>query len=352
MDKKEEQQACVLELPSLQSFAESFRSMQLKDEVTMELTIPGQDKPTKLNKFVLANASDLVRDVLFENAVCAWLRVEDASARPVKAVWVAQSTDPATEGAAVQNVLGLCFGQKVSVDSRTAAATTVIMNAIAFRNTQATEQLVEWMKEQATRDMTLGIRMVRQCAMFESLYTKSCGGDVATALAKHVMTRENMRKHWNAAVEDELMELPLAFVGAADFSSPHDKFTVIRRYVSYNKKELSTEDKRQLLLQCELSELGSKDSKLLCRLDVLSSKELDGWLCAVVGTMESKLEQKEKELQASKKESAELKGTIQKMAQFLTVENLCGLLKSQVMMRQLDLKSEQQNAQTSFPFSI
>ena len=64
------------------------------------------------------------------------------------------------------------------------------------------------------------------------------------------------------------------------------------------------DDKRELLLQCDLSELGSKDAKLLCRLGVLRAKELIEVVCAIVGKMESKLEQQTKELRASEQERA------------------------------------------------
>ena len=313
MGKEEAQQVCVLELPSQQSFAKSFSNLQLGDEVTVEVTVPGQNKPMVLNKFVLANASDLLRDVLFKNTPCAWLRVEDANTRPVKAVWVAQSTGGATEGAAVQNVLELCSGQKVSVGTHTAAATAVIMKAMTLHDKQATSRLVEWMKEQGTKDVAMGVRMVCECAMFESLYAKSGSEGVAMELAKHVLARRNM-KDWNVAAEDELMELPCVFVLAASFCSPHDKFTAVRRFIKYNWTQLSMGDKRELLQQCDLSELGSKDAKLLCRLDVLGTKELIETLCAIVGKMENKLEQQAEELRASEQERAEQNAKISAMA--------------------------------------
>ena len=266
--------------------------------------MPGQDKPMKLNKFVLANSSDILRDALLKNAVCAWLRVEDANARPVKASWVAQSADGATEGAAAKNVLELCSGQKVSVDAHTAAATLAIMNAVELRDTQATKQLVEWMKKQGTLDVGMGARMVRECSMFEDFYNKSAVEGMAVVLAKNVLTRIGLN-HWSTTVEDELMELPRVFVLAADFSSPHDKFTVVRRYIKYNKDKLSAEEKRELLLQCELSELDGKDAEQLYRLDVLDTKELNDVLRVVLGRMQSKLEQQAKELRANKHERSE-----------------------------------------------
>ena len=205
MGKEEAQQVCVLELPSQQSFAKSFSNLQLGDEVTVEVTVPGQNKPMVLNKFVLANASDLLRDVLFKNTPCAWLRVEDANTRPVKAVWVAQSTDGATEGAAVRNVLELCSGQKVSVGTHTAAATAVIMKAMALHDKEATSQLVEWMKEQGTKDVAMGVRMVRECAMFESLYAKSGSEGVAMELASVQEQAEQNAKQ----LEQQAKSMPL-----------------------------------------------------------------------------------------------------------------------------------------------
>ena len=344
MDKEEAQQVCVLELPSPQSVAKSLGNLQLEDDALVEVTVPGLDKPMVLNKFVLANASDLARDVLFKNASCTWLRVEDANTRPAKAVWVAQSTDGATEGAAVRNVLELCDGQNVSVDTHTAAATAVIMKAMALHDKEATSRLVEWMKEQGRHDVAMGVRMVCECAMFESLYAESGSEGVAMELAKHVLTRRNT-KDWNVAAEDELMELPCVFVLAASFCSPHDKFTVMRRFIKYNWSQLSMDDKRELLLQCDLSELGSKDVKLLCRLGVLRTKELIEALCAIVGKMESKLEQQAKELRASEQEQVKqnTKQSVQQI-KYMSLEQLCSVLKSQVPIKQLDWSSKNTNA--------
>ena len=140
--------------------------------------------------------------------------------------------------------------------------------------------------------------------MFESVYTKSGSEGVAMELAKHVLARRNTNG-WNVAAEDELMELPCVFVLAASFCSPHDKFTAVRRFIKYNWNQLSMNDKRELLQQCDLSELGSKDAKLLCRLGVLGTNELIEALCAIVGKMENKLEHQEKELRANEQKRAE-----------------------------------------------
>ena len=347
MDNEEQQeQGCVLVLPSQQHFAELFGGLQLEDDVSVELEIPGQDKPVKLNKFVLANASDLLRDVLFKNASCAWLRVVDANARPIKAEWVTQSTDPATEGAAAKNVLELCSGKKVSVDAHTAAETIAIMNALSLCGTEATSQLMEWMKEQVTRDVEVGVRMVRECAMFESLYTKNDNSGRAMELAKHALTRENI-KNWNAAVEDELMEMPPAFVLtalAARLCSTHDKFTLLRRYIKYNESSLSGESKRKLLLQCNLRNLDGKDAKHLCKLNVLSAKELNRVLYAVV-------EQKEKDNQESEKKLGAIIEHLKQQAQWLPAETLSLLLKYQVPLEALDMsEGEQVGTTKSFMF--
>ena len=300
---KEAQQVCVLELPSQQSVAKSFSNLQLGDEALVEVTVYWMEEPMVLNKFVLANASDILRNVLLKNAPCAWLRVKDANAKPIKAEWVAQSSDGTTELAAVRKVLELCSGQKVSVDSHTAAATAMIMKAMELHDKEATNQLVEWMKEQGTLDVTMGERMARECAIFESGYTPFGSEGVAMELAKHMAAKRNM--DLNEIAEDELMELPWVFVLAADFCSLHDKFTAMRRFITYNKDKLSTGDKRGLLHYCDLSELGSKDAKLLCRLDVLGERELNDMLCAIVGKMENKLEQQAKELRASEQKRAE-----------------------------------------------
>ena len=74
------------------------------------------------------------------------------------------------------------------------------------------------------------------------------------------------------------------------------------------------DDKRELLLQCDLSELGSKDAKLLFMLGVLGTKELIEALCAIVGKMENKLEQQAKEPRPSGQERAEQNAKVEAMA--------------------------------------
>ena len=162
-------------------------------------------------------------------------------------------------------------------------------------------------------------------------------------MANNVLTRRNL-KDWNAVAEDELMELPPAFVLAADFCTQHDKFMFVRRYIKYNWRQLNMEEKQQLLLQCDLSELGSKDLKMLCKLDVLDTKELNAVLCAIVDKMENKLEQQAKELRASEQERAEqstkidyMEKQLEQQVKELPMEKLCIALKSQVPIKHLEL---------------
>ena len=359
MEEKEEQ-TCVLVLPSLRSIAGTFTKQQLEDSADLELRVPGFDTPMKLNKVFLVTASQLFANAL-KNADCAWLRMEDANARLVKMEWVAQSTDPATEGAAVQNVLKLCYGQEASVDTHTAAATIAIMNAMQFRDAQATDQLVEWMKEQANQDVAMGIRMVCECGMFERLYNNIGGKEVAVELAGHVMTRVDLKKHWDEALVDELMELPPIFVVAVEYGSAHDKFMAMRRYIKYNEQVMSIEDKEELLRQCGLSELDSKDADRLCMLGVFSEKELNTVLCAVLRRTESKLGATEKELQASEMERVEQGKRLATIAKQLDQKEkelqewynftnqlplgaLSDLLKCQAPAKALDLKGERLNS--------
>ena len=357
MDKEE--QTCVLVLPSLRSIAGTFTKQQLEDSADLELRVPGFDTPMKLNKVFLVTASQLFANAL-KNADCAWLRMEDANARLVKMEWVAQSTDPATEGAAVQNVLKLCYGQEASVDTHTAAATIAIMNAMQFRDAQATDQLVEWMKEQANQDVAMGIRMVWECARFERLYNNTGRKEVAVELAGHVMTRVDLKKHWDEALVDELMELPPIFVVAVEYGSAHDKFMAMRRYIKYNEQVMSIEDKEELLRQCGLSELDSKDADRLCMLGVFSEKELNTVLCAVLRRTESKLGATEKELQASETKRAEQEKRLENIVKQLDQKEkelqewynftnqlplgaLSDLLKCQAPAKALDLTGENLN---------
>ena len=353
MDNEEHQkQGCVLVLPSQQHFAELFGGLQLEDDASVELAIPGQDKPVRLNKFVLANTSDLLRAVLFKNADCAWLRVFDANARPIKAEWVTQSADPATEGAAAKTVLELCSGRRVSVDAHTAAATIAIMNALSLSGIEVTSQLMEWMKEQVARNVEVGVRMVRECAMFESLYTKNNNAGMAMELAKHALTRESM-KNWNAAVEDELMELPQAFVLtalAAHLCSTHDKFTVLRRYIKYNESNLSRESKRELLLQCNMMKLDGKDVKHLYKLDVLSAKELNRVLYAVVEQQVKDLQESEKKRREQDKRLEPIVKHLEQQAHRLPAETLILLLKCQVSAQALNLSCENLGTMKSLMF--
>ena len=327
-----EERVCVLEPPIENTGNAKMFGDKRRADVAMK--VPGHTEPLMLHSLVLAAKSRMFDKVLYEEGTCPCVRVENTKGRVIEVEWIesinntSNKTDPektATEaereGTAVVNVLKLCYGMVVSVPPWQCGPMLWVMDTMEVDNetkTTTAHQLKKWMVEQATHDTVLGVKLLRDCAMFEEInriqqeqqeqqepqeqQEESDGKDekekeesvlsqTITELAECVMTQTKTKEQWEVVVEDGLMELPPRFVLATQFGNEHEKFAVVRRFVKFNEKQLSKKTQKQMLRQCDLSLLGHGEVEQLCRLGVLSDKELVRVLCSVVGNMEQKLKE-------------------------------------------------------------
>ena len=236
----------------------------------------------------------------------------DSSNGKVRIVWEAASEKTAkVEGCCLVKVVRLCYGEEQRVGTAECAWMVAMMERAELMKSarkSVWSAVVEWTKKTSASNAACGVAMLRGCVDVEqqapaareeneetTAQDKIDGMDVCELekeLIKQVLNQSNVLEHWDVVVVRGLMELPARFLKVCEFGAahtPHSKFAAHRLFVLKHGKDMSNQEKRALMQQCDLNDLDETELMQLSELGVMSCDELLCVLCRALWTKSQQL---------------------------------------------------------------
>ena len=129
------------------------------------------------------------------------------------------------------------------------------------------------MIDTAKKDVSIGSKMLLDCALAYDECHSDAADRVDVALAKVVLTYENMKNSGTNIVDSCLMELPAQYLEFAECKEEHgdlSNITIRLKYVQFQVKTMSEEEKCDILRHCNLGGLNSEELKELYKLGMFN----------------------------------------------------------------------------------
>ena len=232
----------------------------------LELVVQGMEKPLLLHKGIMVKASKLVDGLLKAKEAA---KAEDTN----RIEWPFDTTNERDRVALVK-VLRFCYDETLSVSAKGDELCAVIA-ALCRLQVPCLEQMMvklsDFAVEQANKDVSVGKELLKQTQVYPEC-TSPNTVELDKALAKVVLTKENIYNNFDIIVCDCLMQLPLKFLDMAEYGEPHtqfSEFSVRTRYLKEHYDVLSKEEKEMIMKKCDWTKLLNSELVELEGLDVL-----------------------------------------------------------------------------------
>lgn len=250
--------------------AEPFDDQRAESTADVSVVVPGLARPLRLHSAVLRAASATL-DTLLGGGVSVWADHDRAAHRVVWRPCALRGVAPAVLVA----WLRFCYGASVRVRVAGVAAALAASLRLGVRAPRAQRALETFAVRAAQDDPAAGALLLQACVALDECHSR-CGSRVDLALARCVLTRENLLRHYEAVVDRCLMALPPAYLDLAQYGDAHTElaeFAVRLRYVRYHAATLSPAERRTIMSQCDWSELDVAEITLLRQLQDLDDNE-------------------------------------------------------------------------------
>ena len=273
----------------------------------VELVAPEFNKTFLVSRLALGAASQTLKDVI-AGKQSQWLKLQGTTNKGLMRIeWTTNkktgnNNDENTglrnaEAKALEKVVRLCYGETQRVEAHECVVTLAMIVRLQVKGWEKMVcEMVEWMKNKARNDVCAGVAMLHDCVCFEECgiqglvkNEKGSNDSVEAVIAKQVLTKEKMKEHRGAVVEEGLMELPVRFLFMSEFCEAHtslSEFAVCRRYVMFHTNDLNKKQKEQVMMQCGMDELGHGELEQLCCMKFVRRSKLARVVCGVVKRLE------------------------------------------------------------------
>ena len=231
----------------------------------MELVVKGIAKPLLLHRKILASAS-------------GWFRKNLNGRKDMRLEWPFDTSKEVDREALLKG-LRFCYGQTLTVGSSNGECVALIA---AFSRLElahmdeAVSVLTNFGIEECKGKIETGVELLKACVGYgECCDAKWLSLDML--LAAIVLTKDNMVEHYKEVVDDCLMMLPAEYLSMADFGAPHTRwseFSVRAKYVRIHSKQMTQDEKQQVMMKCDWATLKSQELRELRLADVVDKDEV------------------------------------------------------------------------------
>ena len=231
----------------------------------MELVVKGIAKPLLLHRKILASAS-------------GWFRKNLNGRKDMRLEWPFDRSKEVDREALLKG-LRFCYGQTLTVGSSNGECVALIA---AFSRLElahmdeAVSVLTNFGIEECKGKIETGVELLKACVGYgECCDAKWLSLDML--LAAIVLTKDNMVEHYKEVVDDCLMMLPAEYLSMADFGAPHTRwseFSVRAKYVRIHSKQMTKDEKQQVMMRCDWATLKSQELRELRLADVVDKDEV------------------------------------------------------------------------------
>lgn len=255
----------------------------------MELAITGMKRPLNLHRKILAGTSGQMKEMMDE--------------REQRLEWP-YDTNKEGEKEALVKALRFCYGESLCIGIRNKECFQLM---VAFKRLKVTcldnviTTITNFVVHEACRSVEMGVELLKGCIKYE----ECCGPNQSSLdkkLAVIVLSKDNMHDHYKEVVDDCLMTLPPEYLNAVEYGEPHTKyceFYLKMQYIRVHSKEMSSDEKHDLITKCNLSMLNSLELKEPCLRELIDKDEL-------LDTYEKALEYKERDNEQAMKKIWEM----------------------------------------------
>ena len=247
--------------------------------------IPGIEKPLLFHRGILASSS-VTFCSLFQDETNPF-GAYDAANKCVN--WMDGTNKDKTYPEVIVKWLRFCHGedQSFSFDECPSALAALCHLQLTCRDA-IQKMIIDHMIDTARKDAEAGSVMLKKCALGFRECHDNATGRVDIALAKVVLTGENITTRYDSVVNDCLMQIPALYLDIATYGYDHSEFgefNIRMRYVKYHRSSISDEDKKVIMQRCDESKLDLAEVQELKKMGMVSETELSA---AVFRALEQK----------------------------------------------------------------
>ena len=251
----------------------------------LELVVPGFETSLHLHKLILARASKLMEGLFKAKRVA-----DSQDGNQVE--WMFDTSEKVDRDALLK-VLRFCYGENIRVRTTNCECYAVVLALYRLQVTCANDvvrELTDFSVNRAKMDLSFGVMLLKSSQHYQECRNKKAY-ELDKALAKALLTRNNICEQPETVVSDCLMKLPPEYLDMAEYGEPHttwSEFNARAQYLKEHSEELSQEEKENIMKECNLMFLRSGELKELRKLNVVGSE-------LILDMHESVLERTEKE---------------------------------------------------------
>lgn len=259
----------------------------------LELVIPEFENSLHLHKLILARASKLMED-LFKAKQTA------NSQNGNKLQWMFDTSEK-VERDALLKVLRFCYGENIRVRTTNCECCAVVLALYRLQVTCANDvvrELTDCSVNRAKMDLSFGVMLLKSSQHYQECRNNKAY-ELDKALAKALLTRNNICEHYDTVVSECLMKLPAEYLDMAEYGDPHtawSEFHLRAQYLKEHSEELSQEEKEKIMKKCNTTLLKRDELKELRKLNAIGSE-------LMLDMYDSVLERTEKEQCENRKET-------------------------------------------------
>ncbi len=232
------------------------------------LIIPGLDKSLKLHRMFLGIASTTIDGVL-KKQVSKYISFDPTT---LVLTWTYKRVETDTT---YRNVLvkwlRFCYGENQTFSLEECPAALTVFQQLQLKTKEDVKSKIEkHMSDSAKGNVDAAAQLLRGCSAEE-------GGQVNETLGKFVFSIEQMKTKPHL-VDECLMMIPGKYLDIAEFSGvpPNElnEFLLRRKYVKFNRKKLSKEEKQEILMGCKQGILDDEEVEAIQKEGILSDTEV------------------------------------------------------------------------------
>ena len=231
----------------------------------LKLFITGTEKPLQLHRKILAGT-------------CGWVKDTLKDKDEMRMDWEFDTKKKVDKDALVK-ALRFCYGEMMTVGTKDGECCAVIAALTRLQVTCLSDvvtTLSDFAVTQSLGNVKTGVGLLKACAG----YAECCNMNqvmLNQELANAVLTNDNMCSHYREVVDNCLMQLPQEYLTLTEYGESHSRsseFSLRTRYIRSNMKNLSREEKKTVISQCDFSVLNSHELKELRMIGILDKDEL------------------------------------------------------------------------------
>ena len=175
--------------------------------------------------------------------------------------------------------LRFCYGETQIVGTKNGECIAMIV-ALTRLQVACLDDIVTLLSnlalDEAQRNLEIGVELLKACGGYKE-WSNTSQLTLDKKLAAIVLTKDNMVEHYKEVVDDCLMMLPAEYLSMADFGAPHTRwseFSVRAKYVRIHSKQMTKDEKQQVMMRCDWATLKSQELRELRLADVVDKDEV------------------------------------------------------------------------------